>query len=99
MQVTASSFAQPLLRLFGPPLRYAITREIEGDRGDLFPRRMVVEPTSEAVLEERIYQPLLRRVDRMSAGLVRLQAGSIHAYLLTMLLALLALLGLARMVP
>ena len=99
MQVTAGSFGQPILRLFGALLRYAVDRRVEGDRADLFPRRITVEPRSEPVLERRIYQPMLLWIDRAGGWIARCQAGSIHAYLTAMLLVLLLLLVLGRMVP
>jgi hydrogenase-4 component B len=99
MQVTAASFAQPVARMFGALFRYAIHLHIDGANRRLFPEEIKVEPKTEAVLESRLYSPVVRWVDRAGDWVVRLQAGSIHLYLLTMfgtLLLLLVIGGYAR---
>jgi hypothetical protein len=99
MQVAAASFAQPIARLFGALFRYAIHLHIDGANRRLFPEEIKVEPKTEALLESRLYRPVVRWINRIGDGVVRLQAGSIHLYLLTMfgtLLLLLLLGGYAR---
>jgi hypothetical protein len=94
-QYTAASFAQPIARMFGAIYHYSLTVSIHGRDRRHFPERVVVDLTHEPYLETRLYAPLLRLVHRASATLLmRLQAGSIHQYLLFMLLALGALLWL-----
>jgi hydrogenase-4 component B len=92
MQVAAASFSQPIARMFGIVFRYAVQRKIAGADRRLFPDEIHASPTTEAVLESRIYHPILRAINRISDWLTRLQAGSIHLYLLTMFMTLLALL-------
>jgi len=99
MQVAAASFAQPIARMFGALFRYAVHLHIEGVNRRLFPEEITVEPKTEALLESRVYSPVVRWVNRAGDWVVRLQAGSIHLYLLTMfgtLLLLLAIGGYAR---
>jgi hypothetical protein len=55
----------------------------------------MVEPGYEPYLETRVYTPMIAFLRHFSTTLVaRLQAGSIHQYLLSMALALLLLLWL-----
>jgi hydrogenase-4 component B len=88
-QYTATSFAQPIARMFGAVYRYAVSVRIEGRDRRHFPEAVSVELTHEPYLETRIYAPLLRLIQHAAGTLLmRLQAGSIHQYLLFMLLAL-----------
>jgi len=99
MQVAAASFAQPIARMFGTLFRYAVHLHIDGVNRRLFPEEITVEPKTEALLESRVYSPVVRWVNRAGDLVVRLQAGSIHLYLLTMfgtLLLLLAISGITR---
>jgi len=99
MQATATSFAQPIARIFGGLFRYAIRLHIDGANRRLFPEEIRVQPHTEAVLESRVYGPLVRGINRVGDWVIRLQAGSIHLYLLTMfgtLVVLLVLGGYAR---
>jgi hypothetical protein len=88
-QYTATSFAQPIVRLFGGLYRYVLRIELQGWDRRHFPEEVEVSMTHEPYLETRVYAPLLRSIQRL-AGIVimRLQAGSIHQYLLYMLLVL-----------
>lgn len=89
MQYTATSFAQPIARLFGGLYRYAMRIETQGPQRRLFPDEVAVSMTHEPYLETRVYAPLLRQIQRFAGGfLMRLQAGSIHQYLFNMLLVL-----------
>ncbi len=99
MQVASGSFAQPIARMFSAFYRYAIHLHIDGVNRRLFPEEITVETKTGAVLETRIYHPLVRWVDRAGDWIVQMQAGSIHLYLLTMfgtLLLLLAIGGFTR---
>jgi hydrogenase-4 component B len=98
-QYTASSFAQPISRLFGWIYSYAVEINIKGGHRRHFPETVAVETMHEAHLETKIYVPLLRSIQRVSSAfLMRLQAGSIHQYLIYMavVLALLLWVGVSR---
>jgi len=97
MQATATSFAQPIARMFGLLYRYDVTRDIKGEQRRLFPDEIHVEPVSVSFLESGVYGPALRLVNRLGGLIQKVQAGSIHLYLLTMFGTLLALLALARL--
>jgi hydrogenase-4 component B len=94
-QYTAASFSQPIARLFGGLYRYSQELHLEGHDRRHFPERVMVEPGYEPYLETRVYTPMIAFLRHFSTTLVaRLQAGSIHQYLLSMALALLLLLWL-----
>src|SRR5262249_58220720 len=94
-QYRATSFAQPIARMFGAVSRYSVKVRVEGGARRHFPEGVSVEPIYEPYLETRVYAPLLKLLQTVSATLVmRLQAGSIHQYLLYIGLALALLLWL-----
>lgn len=94
-QYTATSFAQPIARMFGAVYGYSVKLVVEGRDRRHFPEKVWVEPAHERYLETRVYAPLLKLIQQAAGTLVmRLQAGSIHQYLLYMALALGALLWL-----
>lgn len=92
-QYTATSFAQPISRLFGSIYHYTVAIRLRGKQRRHFPESVGVQTTHEPYLETRVYAPLLRSIQRLAGSLLlRLQAGSIHQYLLYMLFALVILL-------
>jgi len=92
-QYTATSFAQPISRLFGAIYRYTVAISVRGRNRRHFPEAIDAGATHEPYLETRVYAPLLRNVQRLAGLLLlRLQAGSIHQYLFFMALVLALLL-------
>lgn len=96
-QVTSDSFAQPMARIFRPFLRYQNISKIEGQDRRHFPEEVTVETQMISILEQRVYLPSLAVVGFLAKLLARLQAGSIHLYLLYVCatLVLLLVLGMA----
>lgn len=93
MQYTATSFAQPISRLFGAMYGYAVDIRVRGKQRRHFPEGVDAGASHEAYLETRVYAPLLQSIQRFAGALLlRLQAGSIHQYLLYIALALALLL-------
>ncbi|MDR3710226.1 MAG: proton-conducting transporter membrane subunit [Capsulimonadaceae bacterium] len=92
-QVSATSFVQPISRIFSVVFQYAENLRIEGESRRLFPDRVTATSTTEAVLETRLYGPLTMLFKWLGDQVIKLQEGNIHAYLLTMLLTLLILLA------
>lgn len=89
MQYTASSFAQPISRLFGVIYHYVATVTIKGKQRRHFPDQINADTQYEPYLETRIYTPALRGIHRFAGNLLmRMQAGSIHQYLIYMALVL-----------
>ena len=97
-QVSADSFAQPLARIFRPFLRYQNTAKIEGQDRRHFPEEITVETQIISILENRVYLPGLALIGGLAKMLARLQAGSIHLYLLYVCatLCLLLVVGMAQ---
>ncbi|MHB9022689.1 MAG: proton-conducting transporter transmembrane domain-containing protein [Armatimonadota bacterium] len=88
-QYTATSFAQPISRLFGAIYRYTNEVSIHGRHRRHFPEQVAAETVYEPYLETRLYAPLLSGFRRVAGiFLMRLQAGSIHQYLIYMALVL-----------
>ncbi len=92
MQVTATSFAHPIARIFKPVLLYKTVSEISGAHQRHFPERIKADAVMTSLLESKVYLPLIAAVRRLGRQTTRLQAGSIHLYLLYMLIAAVALL-------
>ena len=85
MQYTATSFAQPIRRVFGPLFRIDERVETEGGR-----QRHLLH------VEDRVwdllYAPVARLVERSASRVVRLQTGQVRTYLAWSLATLLVLL-------
>jgi hydrogenase-4 component B len=92
-QVAATSFVQPIASMFHVILQYSQSLELEGAHRRLFPDELTAHANTEPVLETRVYAPAARWLLRVGDQLNRLQAGSIHVYLLTMVITLLILLA------
>jgi hydrogenase-4 component B len=94
-QYTATSFVQPIARLFGALYRYETQVVVEGRQRRHFPTEVRAEASHEVYLESKVYTPGLDLVQKLSERFImRLQAGSIHQYLLFMVLTLVLLLWL-----
>lgn len=91
-QVTSDSFAQPVARIFRPILRYQTEVTISGQDRRHFPQRIKVDTKMVSLLETRLYLPVLALIGSSSRYLARLQAGSIHLYLLYLCATLVILL-------
>lgn len=89
MQYTASSFAQPLVELFGSVLR--THREVEPPRG-AFPGSARLATETPEVAETGFFRPLFAAIARLAERLHVLQHGRVQLYVLYIALALLALL-------
>jgi len=89
MQTTASSFGQPLVTFWGPLVGFA--RKLERPQG-LFPADASLATTTHDPWRTRLWSPLDRLLTATASRLRVLQHGSIHLYVLVILLTLLALL-------
>ncbi len=89
MQVTASSFAQPLLWV----MRYVLLarRRFSSPRG-LFPAEAACASETPDIYQDRFYRPLFAAVEKALARLSWLQHGKLNLYILAIVLALLVLL-------
>jgi hypothetical protein len=94
-QVTSISFAQPVIRMFGTLYQYAQTRRFEGMEPRLFPLEVTAEASIESAPDRRLYEPIVFWFGGLADRVLNLQHGSIHRYLVTMLLTLGLLLAIA----
>jgi hydrogenase-4 component B len=80
-EYTATAFSKPVVMIFRAI--YRPTREVEAlaDVSPYFPREVRYRATIEPTFERYVYQPLVRGVLRIAAGMKGVQAGSLHAYL------------------
>ena len=93
MEYTATSFAEPLQRVFddvlAPEQDVDVTHPAESAylvRSVQYRRRLPDR------VESRLYQPLITAADRVGRAARRLATGSVHRYLAYMLTALVAVL-------
>lgn len=92
MQVTAESFAHSIARVFTPVLQYATRAEITGKDRRHFPDKISAEPVMVSLLESKVYGPFIAAVGAISTHFSKVQAGSIHLYLLYVIMTLVLLL-------
>lgn len=98
MQYTATSYAEPLARVFDDALRPE--RDIEvthTSESRYLVERVEFSQRLDDVVEERFYRPLLRLTERVGVAARRLQNGSIHRYLAYSFVALVAVLVVAAL--
>lgn len=98
MQYTATSYAEPLARVFDDALRPE--RDIEvthTSESRYLVERVAFRQRLDDVVEERSYRPVVRLADRVGLAARRLQNGSIHRYLAYSFVALVAVLVLVAL--
>jgi hydrogenase-4 component B len=91
-QVSGASFVQPIARMFRVVFLYVENLRVEGGDHRLFPDEVTAVATTESVLEMRVYRPAARWFQRLADVVLRLHDGSIHGYLMTMVVTLIVLL-------
>jgi formate hydrogenlyase subunit 3/multisubunit Na+/H+ antiporter MnhD subunit len=95
MQYTATSYAEPLVRIFDAPL--GVTRSVATSRYDApyLVQEMTFRQRVRDVVEERGYRPLLAVVTRVADAARRLHNGSVHRYLAWSFATFVVVLGVA----
>lgn len=91
-QYTATAFSKPLRMIFSA--LYRPRREIQAEYrvSPYYPTAIRFESEIEPAFEKRLYEPLKERILTLSRSMRAVQAGSIHAYLAYIFLALILLL-------
>jgi hydrogenase-4 component B len=91
-EYTATAFSKPLRMIFS--VLYKPRREIQAvfDVSPYYPKEIRFESEIEPTFEKRLYAPLQEFLFRVSARMKTIQAGSIHAYLAYIFVALVLLL-------
>lgn len=92
MQISADSFVQPVASLFHPVLLYRMRSDISGVDRRHFPDKIRSESTMKSLLENSFYRPVISLLLFSGRHIARLQAGSVHMYLLYVLFSLIGLL-------
>lgn len=92
-QASAISFSQPIARIFAPLLRYKVVVDIDGADRRHFPEKINVEPQTVSLLETKVYLPTFSWIQKLSTLFAKIQAGSIHIYLLYLCLTLILLMA------
>jgi len=90
-EATSISFVHSIEYIFRHLLQYRTQSEITGADRRHFPEKIKVETETQSLLELRVYAPLIRILEWLGRRFATLQAGSIHLYLLYMLLTLITL--------
>jgi len=92
MEYTATGFSKPLRMIFKALFQPHREVQREYDFSPYFAKTIRFDSHVEEVFERRIYRPVRLLILRAARRIRRLQAGSIHAYLLYIFVTLLALL-------
>jgi len=95
-EYTATSYAKLIRLYFGPVLRPASEITVELHPGTPFPRTVRYRGRVSHVLDEGLYGPLHRAAVAAAQLIRRLQSGSLQLYLAYAVMAIIALLLLAR---
>jgi len=91
-QYTATGFSKPIRMIFSALYRPRREIQAEYEVSPYYPTAIHFESEIEPTFEKRVYDPFLEWLLRVSRRLRAVQAGSIHAYLAYIFLALIALL-------
>lgn len=91
-QISPESFSQPVAYLFRPILLYRMSSDITGADRRHFPDKIRSETSMKSLLETSVYKPIVNLFVNAGKHLARLQAGSVHMYLLYVLSSLVGLL-------
>jgi hypothetical protein len=89
MQYTASSFAQPLTKMFETFLRPRTRREAPEE---LFPAHASFHSETDDLFGQNLYRPIFLGVERLALALRFLQSGRVQLYILYIGVTLLVLL-------
>ena len=92
MQVNPDSYSQPLAKIFRALVFYKTESKFTGIDRSHFPEHIKIETHFRSHLENYVYLPALGGISFLAKGLARIQAGSIHLYLLYLCATLIFLL-------
>lgn len=91
MQYSATGFSKPLRIVFRSLYRPIRELEIEEGPSPYFPLSLTYRVATESIFEKYFYNPLLRFVSKFSVRTkLSIQTGSIHLYLLYILIAIMS---------
>ncbi len=91
MQTTSASFSENVAHTFAPLVEYHLHSTIAGRDRRHFPETISTQVAMESLLESRFYGPAVRTINWLGEHVLLLQAGSVHLYLIYILVTLVAL--------
>ena len=91
-EYTATAFSKPLRMIFGALFRPRREIQAEFDVSPYYPTAIRFESEIEPAFERRVYEPLREAVLSIASRMRRVQAGSLHLYLLYVFITLILLL-------
>jgi formate hydrogenlyase subunit 3/multisubunit Na+/H+ antiporter MnhD subunit len=89
--IGALSFSRPLASVFDMVIQFHPTNQISGRDRRHFPDAVDIKVDQVLLLEKLVYGPILRALDAIGKGLIKLQTGSIHIHLLYVFATLIVL--------
>ena len=92
MQVNADSYSYSVANFFKPILQYKVTTSIIGSDKRHFPEKIESSVSNTSLIETKIYSPIIKDFEIIGNHFAKLQAGSIHLYLLYVFISLIILL-------
>lgn len=99
MQYSATGFSKPIRIVFRILYRPGRNLEIEEGPSPYFPASLEYKITTESIFEKYLYKPVLEMVNKFSLKTkLSIQTGSIHMYLLYILITVLVLMFYNRLV-
>ncbi|MBI2937487.1 MAG: hydrogenase 4 subunit B [Thaumarchaeota archaeon] len=101
MEYTATSFSQPIRKIFKAFFRprNSIQREFYADSNQYKRKTIRMESTTRSLFEERLYTPVVSATIFLFDKIRRIQTGKVNSYLLYILITLVLLLVLVRLSP
>ena len=91
MQMSSASFSENVAHTFAPMVEYHLHSTIAGQDRRHFPEVISTRVAMESLLESRFYGPAVRTIHWLGEHILLLQAGSVHLYLIYILVTLVAL--------
>jgi formate hydrogenlyase subunit 3/multisubunit Na+/H+ antiporter MnhD subunit len=91
MQPTGASFSENVAYTFAPLVEYHLQSTIAGRDRRHFPEAITMRVTMASVLESKFYRPIVQFIKWLGEHMLLLQAGSVHLYLVYILITLVLL--------
>jgi formate hydrogenlyase subunit 3/multisubunit Na+/H+ antiporter MnhD subunit len=91
MQTSSAGFSENVAHTFAPVLEYHLDSTVTGPYPRHFPDSISTKVVTDSLLESRLYGPAVRSITWLGEHMLLLQAGSVHLYLVYILVTLVAL--------
>jgi formate hydrogenlyase subunit 3/multisubunit Na+/H+ antiporter MnhD subunit len=91
MQASSAGFSENIAHTFAPLVEYHLDSTIAGRDRRHFPESISTRVAMDSLLESQVYGPAVRSITWLGEHMLLLQAGSVHLYLVYILVTLVAL--------